>query len=181
MWASASKPMRLISSMWKLRLARAHAADVERERGLGRQQPRLDVVGDRAAHHGHADLEAGLVPRRATRRRPPAGTASSRAGASRRRSRAASATFFGPSAPRRIGTSARSGCVIERKRLAESPRARSVVRHPVVLALRTRPAPRAAAPAGRSRRTRACARAACRTAARTSPRPPADPKRRARA
>ena len=43
----------------EIAIPRSHPPDVERERGFGRHQPGLDVVRDRAAHDGHADLESG--------------------------------------------------------------------------------------------------------------------------
>ena len=55
--ASSSKPIRAISSVWKLRRLRAHAADVEAERRLDRPERVGDVVVD-VHGHVHRDLEA---------------------------------------------------------------------------------------------------------------------------
>ena len=167
-------------------LARAHAADVEREHGPVHVGRGLDVVGD--DHRDDArDLErvggaararAGealgqrvavevVVAGRVEHRQPAVGDL----GRERDVLRA-----LGREVDREVGAQR----VRDRlERLAEPGAARAAAAGSA--RRRTRPAPRAPAPGARSRRTRACAPAACGSRRRTNPRRPAGPTRRDRA
>ncbi len=159
-------------------------AEVEGVMGRSMSAARLHVVVHDQRHRGD-DLEVieacgasrrGRSPRPARRGRSPAWSGEKNRASQPSHSSAASATFFGPSAPRKIGMSSRTRVDGGLQRLAEA----RAVRVAGAGSARRRASPGPCAPRCRagSPRTPACGPAAWRTAARTSPRRPADPTRR---